>query len=110
MPWFNFRASRPDSTIYWAVSDNPISGDDRMNIEVPAEAVASQAAIDRLIAQAAQVELCQACDGATVSLGVPYNGVGYHAPECWLYYGWTTRDYPWTPRNLTPEPTPEPPN
>jgi hypothetical protein len=94
MPWFNFRASRPDSTIYWAVSDNLIS----------------EAAIDRLIAQAAQVELCQACDGATVSLGVPYNGVGYHAPECWLYYGWTTRDYPWTPRNLTPEPTPEPPN
>lgn len=106
MTWINFRASHDDGTVYWTTSEAPVNGDDRLNIEVPPESVSSTGALERLLAQATQVDLCTGCTGATVSLGAPFQGVGFHAPECFIYYGWTTRDMPWTPRTLTPEPTP----
>ncbi|MEV8373019.1 hypothetical protein AB0P21_09795 [Kribbella sp. NPDC056861] len=109
MAWISFRASRADNTIYWQVVPAPVDGDDRLNIEIPDPMVNNAAAIERLIASAIQAEFCGGCDGATVSLGQPWGGAGYHSAECPWYYGWTVRDQPWATRNLTPEPTPETP-
>ncbi|GAB3952580.1 hypothetical protein GCM10029976_091030 [Kribbella albertanoniae] len=106
--WVNFRASRDDNTIYWQVTEAKIDGPTCLNIEVPDPIVNSPAAVERLLAGTSQAELCGACDGATVGLQ-PWGGVGYHAENCAWYYGWTLRDAPWVPRNLTPEPTPETP-